>query len=93
MNDYSTAGIDRIDLLRTFIRIVDAGSLSAAAAQLGTTQPTVSRRLQVMVSVATVSPDRSLKAGARWKPSYSARVTTRAARFGCRSRTPSARTS
>ncbi|WP_255822224.1 hypothetical protein [Stutzerimonas kunmingensis] len=27
MNDYSTAGIDRIDLLRTFIRIVDAGSL------------------------------------------------------------------
>ncbi|WP_313477262.1 LysR family transcriptional regulator [Stutzerimonas kunmingensis] len=48
MNDYSTAGIDRIDLLRTFIRIVDAGSLSAAAAQLGTTQPTVSRRLQAL---------------------------------------------
>ncbi len=47
MNDYSTAGIDRIDLLRTFIRIVDAGSLSAAA-QLGTTQPTVSRRLQAL---------------------------------------------
>lgn len=48
MNDYSTAGIDRIDLLRTFIRIVDAGSLSAAATQLGTTQPTVSRRLQAL---------------------------------------------
>ena len=39
---------DRIDLLRTFVRIVDAGSLSAAAAQLGTTQPTISRRLQAL---------------------------------------------
>lgn len=37
---------DRIELLHTFVRIVEAGSLSAAAAQLGTTQPTVSRRLQ-----------------------------------------------
>ncbi len=41
-------GADRLDLLRTFLRIVDAGSLSAAAAQLGTTQPTVSRRLQAL---------------------------------------------
>ncbi len=41
-------GSDRIDLLRTFVRIVDAGSLSAAATQLGTSQPTVSRRLQVL---------------------------------------------
>ncbi len=38
--------IDRIELMETFVRIVDAGSLSAAAAQLGTTQPTISRRLQ-----------------------------------------------
>jgi DNA-binding transcriptional LysR family regulator len=37
---------DRIDLLQTYVRIVEAGSLSAAAEQLGTTQPTVSRRLQ-----------------------------------------------
>ncbi|WIG99501.1 LysR family transcriptional regulator [Myxococcus sp. SDU36] len=34
--------------MQTFIRIVDAGSLSSAAAQLGTTQPTVSRRLQAL---------------------------------------------
>ncbi len=40
------AGADRIDLIQTFVRIVQAGSLSAAAAQMGTTQPTVSRRLQ-----------------------------------------------
>jgi DNA-binding transcriptional LysR family regulator len=39
---------DRIDLMQTFVRIVEAGSLSAAAAQLGTTQPTVSRRLQTL---------------------------------------------
>ncbi len=37
---------DRIELMQTFVRIVEAGNLSAAAAQLGTTQPTVSRRLQ-----------------------------------------------
>lgn len=38
--------IDRIALMRTFIRIVEAGSLSAAAIQMNTTQATVSRRLQ-----------------------------------------------
>ena len=43
-----SVGADRIDLLRTFVRIVESGSLSAAAAQLGTTQPTVSRRLQAL---------------------------------------------
>lgn len=41
-------GADRIDLLQTFVRIVEAGSLSAAAQLLGTSQPTVSRRLQTL---------------------------------------------
>lgn len=40
------SGIDRIALMQTFVRIVEAGSLSAAAARLNTTQPTISRRLQ-----------------------------------------------
>ncbi|WMJ69503.1 LysR family transcriptional regulator [Stenotrophomonas sp. 24(2023)] len=44
----SATNADRLELLRTFLRIVDAGSLSAAAAQLGTTQPTISRRLQAL---------------------------------------------
>lgn len=39
---------DRIELMQTLVRIVEAGSLSAAAAQLNTTQPTVSRRLQAL---------------------------------------------
>lgn len=39
---------DRIELMQTFVRIVEAGSLSAAAAQMGTTQPTISRRLQTL---------------------------------------------
>ena len=43
-----TAHSDRFELMETFVRIVDAGSLSAAATQLGTTQPTVSRRLQAL---------------------------------------------
>jgi len=37
---------DRIELLKTFVRIVEAGSLSAAAMQMNTTQPTISRRLK-----------------------------------------------
>lgn len=37
--------VDRILLLQTWVRIVESGSLTAAAKQLGTTQPTVSRRL------------------------------------------------
>ncbi|CAN7443286.1 LysR family transcriptional regulator [Acidovorax sp. LjRoot129] len=41
-------GADRIELMQTFIRIVQAGSLSAAAQQMGTSQPTVSRRLQAL---------------------------------------------
>lgn len=39
---------DRLGLMETFVRIVEAGSLSAAATQLRTTQPTVSRRLQAL---------------------------------------------
>lgn len=39
---------DRIELMQTFVRIVEAGNLSAAAAQMGTTQPTISRRLQTL---------------------------------------------
>jgi len=34
--------------MQTFVTIVEAGSLSTAAAQLGTTQPTISRRLQAL---------------------------------------------
>lgn len=46
MNNQNSS--DRIELMQTFIRIVESGSLSAAAAQLGTTQPTISRRLQAL---------------------------------------------
>ena len=40
--------------MRTFVRIVESGSLSAAARQLGTTQATVSRRLQSLETVLGV---------------------------------------
>ena len=46
MKESLSLGSDRIELLLTFVRIVESGSLSAAAARLETTQPTVSRRLQ-----------------------------------------------
>lgn len=39
---------DRLELLQTLVAIVEGGSLSAAALALGTTQPTVSRRLQLL---------------------------------------------
>src|SRR5205085_1628299 len=44
----SPATADRLALMQTFVRIVEAGSLSAAAAQIGATQPTISRRLQAL---------------------------------------------
>jgi DNA-binding transcriptional LysR family regulator len=44
----SSATGDRLQLMETFVRIVEAGSLSAAAAQLNATQPTISRRLQAL---------------------------------------------
>ena len=44
----SGASGDRIELLHTFVRIVEASSLSAAAEQLAATQPTISRRLQAL---------------------------------------------
>ncbi|MFM2484955.1 LysR family transcriptional regulator [Celerinatantimonas yamalensis] len=39
---------DRIALLQTWVRIVEAGSLSAAARQMDTSQPTISRRLKAL---------------------------------------------
>lgn len=38
--------MDRIDAMRLFVRVADAGSFSRAAADLGIGQPTVSRRIQ-----------------------------------------------
>ncbi|EPJ3205658.1 LysR family transcriptional regulator [Salmonella enterica subsp. enterica serovar Derby] len=49
-----TERIDRVELMRTFVRIVEAGSLSAAAKQMGTTQATVSRRLQSLETLLGV---------------------------------------
>lgn len=48
MTIHLPAGSDRIDLMLSFQRMVEAGSLSAAAQQLGTSQPTMSRRLQTL---------------------------------------------
>lgn len=48
MQEPISTGTDRLELMQTFVRIVEAGSLSAAAAQLGASQPTVSRRLQAL---------------------------------------------
>jgi len=43
--DGATMTIDRLDAMRTFVEIVDAGSFSAAARRLGVSVPAVSRRL------------------------------------------------
>lgn len=47
MTTNASAG-DRLQLMETFVRIVEAGSLSAAAALMHATQPTISRRLQAL---------------------------------------------
>lgn len=50
----STPTGDRLQLVDTFVRIVETGSLSAAAVQLNATQPTVSRRLQTLERIMGV---------------------------------------
>lgn len=47
--------LDRLALTETLLRVVDAGSISAAARQLGTSQPTVSRRLQQLEAALGVT--------------------------------------
>ncbi len=55
MNETSRdSGQDRLALLQTFLRVAEAGSFSAAAQQLATTQPTVSRRVQMLESLLGV---------------------------------------
>jgi DNA-binding transcriptional LysR family regulator len=44
----SNRSINHIALMGTFVRILQAGSLSAAAKQLSTTQPTISRQLRAL---------------------------------------------
>lgn len=48
MSTLKPMNADRITLLQTFVRIAESGSLSAAARQLETSQPTVSRRLRAL---------------------------------------------
>lgn len=43
-----SSGVDPFTLLASFLRVAEAGSLSAAAAQLGVSQPTASRRLRAL---------------------------------------------
>lgn len=49
-----TGKFDRLQLITTFLAIADQRSLSAAARQLGTSQPTVSRRLRQLESTLGV---------------------------------------
>jgi DNA-binding transcriptional LysR family regulator len=46
--------LDDLDVLRTFVRIAECGSISAAARALGLNQPTVSRRLRQLERSAGV---------------------------------------
>lgn len=69
---------DRLLLTETFVRIVEAGSLSAAAAQMNTTQPTVSRRLQAL--------ERSLGLTLVQRSTHALRLTEAGARYYARAR-------
>lgn len=43
--------VDRIALLESFVRVIDVGSLSAAATSMDITQPTISRRIKALESI------------------------------------------
>jgi len=40
--------MDRLEAMDIFVRIVDAGSFSAVARELGTTQPTISKQITAL---------------------------------------------
>lgn len=69
---------DRLTLMQTFIRIIEAGSLSAAAAQMNLTQPTVSRRLQML--------EQSLGLSLLVRSTHALRLTEAGARYYQRAR-------
>lgn len=69
---------DRFLLTQTFIRIVEAGSLSAAAVQMNATQPTVSRRLQAL--------ERSLGLSLLIRSTHALRLTEAGASYYARAR-------
>lgn len=48
MTDLASPSFDRLELMKTFIKIVDSKNLSSAAVSLKTSQPTVSRRLKAL---------------------------------------------
>lgn len=48
MKTLTPLSFDRIELMSTFVKIVESKSLSAAAVSLRTTQPTISRRLKLL---------------------------------------------
>lgn len=106
MNKSSLAGTDRIELMQTFVRIVEAGSLSAAAARLETSQPTISRRLQALekllglklvqrtthVMKLTEDGERCWRAGRGSRTICAASPRSRRACCACWLRTPLVRT-
>ncbi|MCB1821000.1 MAG: LysR family transcriptional regulator [Candidatus Competibacteraceae bacterium] len=69
---------DRLSLMQTFIRIVEAGSLSAAAAQINVTQPTISRRLQTL--------ERSLRLTLLYRSTHGLQLTEAGARYYARAK-------
>jgi len=69
---------DRLSLMQTFIRIVEAGSLSAAAAQINATQPTISRRLQAL--------ERSLRLTLLHRSTHGLQLTEAGARYYARAK-------
>lgn len=48
MKTLTPLSFDRIELMSTFVKIVESKNLSAAAVSLRTTQPTISRRLKLL---------------------------------------------
>lgn len=69
---------DRLSLMQTFVRIVEAGSLSAAAAQMNATQPTISRRLQAL--------ERSLRLTLLHRSTHGLQPTEAGARYYARAK-------
>ena len=40
--------MDKVDSIKSFVRVVEMGSFSAVAKELGTTQPTISKQIAAL---------------------------------------------
>ena len=87
--------MDRLDAIKIFVRVVESGSFSAVARELGVGQPAVSKQVasleahlgaQLLMRTSQSQPDRSRPRRDQWDDGRSAGTLGRIQVLRCRAR-------